>query len=98
MVSMRLNAVGPVDKHAMRRMPAATGGEPAPAGMRRAYWGPEQGFLDTPVHRLASLGSGVTLAGPVLCESDDTVIVTPPGWRFRSDEWGVGWIERGVKG
>jgi len=98
LVSMRLNAVGPVEKHVMRRMPAAAGGDPVPAGMRRAYWGPQHGFLETPVHRLAALGPGVALAGPVLCESDDTVIVTPPGWRFRADEWGVGWIERGEKG
>ncbi|MBI5911657.1 MAG: hydantoinase/oxoprolinase family protein [Betaproteobacteria bacterium] len=97
MVQIRLNAVGPVDKYAMRRMPVGTGGDPVPGGTRNAYWGPDHGFLETPVHPLASLGPGVTLEGPVLCESDDTVIVTPPGWRFRADEWGVGWIERGVK-
>jgi len=97
MVQMRLNAVGPVDKYAMRRMPVGTGGDPVAAGTRNAYWGPDHGFIETPVHPLAGLSPGVTLEGPVLCESDDTVIVTPPGWRFRADEWGVGWIERGVK-
>ena len=96
MVSIRLNAVGPVAKYEMRRMPAGAGSDVVPAGTRKAYWGPAHGFLETPVHQLGTLGAGVALEGPVLCESDDTVIVTPPGWRFSADEWGVGWIERGV--
>jgi len=96
MVSIRLNAVGPVAKYKMHRMPAIAGSDVVPAGTRKAYWGPAHGFLETPVHQLGTLGAGVAIEGPVLCESDDTVIVTPPGWRFRADEWGVGWIERGV--
>jgi N-methylhydantoinase A/oxoprolinase/acetone carboxylase beta subunit len=34
------------------------------------------------------------LQGPVLCDAEDTVIVLPPGWRYRTDKFGFGWMER----
>ena len=36
------------------------------------------------------------IEGPALIEAADTVIVTPPGWVFVTDDWGVGWIEKKV--
>lgn len=43
---------------------------------RRAYWGPKDGVIETPVLPLASLSSRVE--GPVLIDCDDTSIVVPP--------------------
>ena len=43
---------------------------------RRAYWGPKDRVIDTPVLPLASLSS--RLEGPVLIDCDDTSIVVPP--------------------
>ena len=40
------------------------------------------------------LGSNIVLQGPVLCDAEDTVIVLPPGWRYRTDKFGFGWMER----
>jgi N-methylhydantoinase A/oxoprolinase/acetone carboxylase beta subunit len=34
------------------------------------------------------------LRGPVLCDAEDTVIVLPPGWQYRTDRFGFGWMER----
>jgi N-methylhydantoinase A/acetophenone carboxylase len=94
MVEMRLNAIGTAEKYTPSRVAADRDPAASRTGMRKAYWGPERGFLETPIYRRETLGAGVTLDGPVICEAVDTVIVTPPGWRFRTDEWGIGWIER----
>ena len=93
MVELRLNAVAPADKFQLGKIAKDTGAEKARTGTRKAYWGPEHGFRDTPIYQRESLGAGVEIAGPALFEAEDTVIVTPPDWRFRTDEWGVGWIE-----
>jgi hypothetical protein len=29
----------------------------------------------------------------VLCDAEDTVVVVPPRWRYRTDRFGFGWIE-----
>ncbi|MBM3485209.1 MAG: hydantoinase/oxoprolinase family protein [Alphaproteobacteria bacterium] len=94
MVEMRLNAVGPAEKYQLRQIAADTDPERSRTGTRNAYWGPSHGWMMTPVYARESLGAGIRLPGPVLCEAEDTVIVTPPGWTFRVDDWNVGWIER----
>lgn len=91
---IRLNALGPVDKHALLPVPRVQNIEDARLGDRRAYWGESDGYVVTPVYDRDKLGSGAVLDGPVLCDAEDTVIVVPPGWTYRTDEWGVGWIER----
>jgi N-methylhydantoinase A/acetophenone carboxylase len=95
MVEMRLNAVGNAEKYTPTRIAPDTNPNASRTGSRKAYWGPEHGFVETPIYRRETLGGGVVIEGPVICEAVDTVIVTPPGWRFRTDEWGIGWIERG---
>jgi len=49
-------------------------GEP---GVRRAYFGPEHGWLDTPVLARAELGS--RRAGPCIVEEYDATCLVPPG-------------------
>ena len=93
MVEMRLNAIGPADKYEFRRVPKDANPERSRVGTRKVYWGTESGFVQTPIYRRETMGGGIELVGPVICEAEDTVIATPPGWRFRTDDWGIGWIE-----
>lgn len=46
-------------------------------GTRRSYFGPELGFMDTPVIRREDLGATPT-AGPLLIDEYDTTVVVPP--------------------
>jgi N-methylhydantoinase A len=96
LVEVRINAVAPASKFVLQPVASDTGAENSFAGTRPAYWGPDFGMVETPIYRRDSMGAGLVLPGPVLCESEDTVIVTPPGWKFRVDNLGVGWIEKQV--
>ena len=95
LVEIRLVAIGPVRKYTPDA--ALAGADPASAslGHRRAYWGPQHGYVDTPVYDRDRLGTGSVIEGPGLCDAEDTVIVLPPGWRYRTDRLGFGWLERG---
>jgi N-methylhydantoinase A len=59
--------------------PAAAAGVPA---SRRAYFGRERGWLETPVIRRADLrqGAGGGRSGPLIVEEYDATGVVPPGW------------------
>jgi len=50
----------------------------SPAGSRRAFFGPEAGWLETAVVARSELKTRID--GPVLVEEYDTTIVVPPGW------------------
>ncbi len=56
-------------------------------GSRRAYFGPQQGELDTRI-----LGRGDLLeqvvAGPLIVEEFDTTVVVPPRWQASVDAYG----------
>jgi N-methylhydantoinase A len=58
----------------------------AAEGTRQAYFGPEHGWLETPVTGRAAL-AGTTHAGPLIVEEYDTTTVVRPGWRASLDEW-----------
>lgn len=63
------------------------GGSFTPAGeTRRAYFGPEHGWLDTPVTSRIGL-KGKTQAGPLIVEEYDTTTVVRPGWSASLDDW-----------
>jgi N-methylhydantoinase A len=90
---IRLSAVGVVDKFVPTASEARRDPALARSGSRSAYWGPSVGFVDTPVYDRDGLGPNIILQGPALCDAEDTVIVVPPGWRYRSDTFGFGWLE-----
>ena len=94
LVEIRINAVASSPKFQLKNVTSDAGVEKSYVGTRQAYWGPEHGMIDTPVYSRDSMGAGFKIAGPALCESEDTVIVTPPGWEFRVDQWNIGWIEK----
>jgi len=54
---------------------------------RKAYWGKEHGFIDTPVLTLEQVGQ-TPLAGPVLVDCYDTTIVIPPDCTIATGDWG----------
>jgi len=74
--------------HFKEQMPAASD--------RRAYFGPESGWLDTPVLPRSGL-TGVPREGPLIVEEYDTTIVVRPGWSARLDDWNNVVLERGVR-
>lgn len=69
---------------------AGRSGGAVEAAMRRAYFGRDLGFLDTPVIARGALDSAWR-AGPVIVEEYDATCVIPPGARARLD--GLGNIE-----
>jgi len=60
--------------------------EPAPPPPRRAYFGAETGWLETPVRRRSDLST--PRAGPVIIEEYDATCVVPPGARADLDAGG----------
>jgi N-methylhydantoinase A/acetophenone carboxylase len=93
-LGLRLNVTGTLGHAPGRRMEgASTESRPVPIGRRPAYWGPEHGEITTDVYRRHRLSAGAALDGPVLVESVDTVCVVPPGWGYRVDSDGAGWLE-----
>ncbi len=57
------------------------------ARQRRAYFGPEHRWLDTPILRRDDL-RGKTLAGPIIIEEYDATTVVPRGAWATLDKWG----------
>jgi N-methylhydantoinase A len=64
------------------------------AGSRRAYFGPECGWLETPVLSRAALRAA-PLPGPLIVEEYDTTTVVRPGWTARRDVWNNILLEKG---
>ncbi len=65
----------------------------AESGERKAFFGPDHGWLDTAVLPRAGLGEEA-MEGPLIVEEYDTTIVVRPGWRARLDSWNNIVIER----
>jgi N-methylhydantoinase A len=72
---------------------ALSRGEPAAPPPRRAYFGPEHGWLDTPVLRRSDLASA--RSGPVIVEEYDATCLVLPGARCERDAGGNIAIELG---
>jgi N-methylhydantoinase A len=60
--------------------------EPAPPPPRKAYFGPEHGWLDTPVVSRASLATAAK--GPLIVEEYDSTTLVRPGVRASLDRGG----------
>ena len=63
------------------------------SGERKAFFGPDHGWLETAVLPRAGLGEGA-IEGPLIVEEYDTTIVVRPGWRARLDSWNNIVVER----
>jgi N-methylhydantoinase A len=68
---------------------AAPGVVGAARGSRQVYWQELGGFAETPVLRLAEGRLDEELAGPVLLDLPDTVVVVRPGQRARFSDVGT---------
>jgi N-methylhydantoinase A len=55
-------------------------------GVRKAYFGEEHGWLDTPVLGRPALGK-TPKAGPLIVEEYDSTTVVRPGWTAARDGW-----------
>ncbi len=53
---------------------------------RQAYYGPDHGWLETPVISRATLND-ISQAGPLIVEEYDCTTVVRPGWNARLDGW-----------
>ncbi|ARP81816.1 5-oxoprolinase [Bordetella genomosp. 8] len=90
-VNCRVQAVGLVPKQTVAAVPAS----PAPAEAdlpatdeRRVYFGPEEGWLGTPVHRRERLLPGMALQGPAIIEEMSSTTVVLPGQQASIDTAG----------
>lgn len=65
----------------------------ADRGERQAYFGPEAGWLQTPVMPRSALGAEPQ-KGPLIVEEYDTTTIVRPGWQASLDQWNNIVIER----
>jgi len=56
--------------------------------VRRAFFGREMGWVDTPVLARSQVGADPR-PGPMIVEEYDTTIVVRPGWKAWVDDWNV---------
>ena len=65
----------------------------AESGERKAFYGPDHGWLDTAVLPRGGLGEEA-IEGPLIVEEYDTTIVVRPGWQACLDSWNNIVVER----
>ena len=66
---------------------------PPPADARKAYFGPDHGWIETPVLPRTAL-TGTPQDGPLIVEEYDCTTVVRPGWTAQLDGWSNIVIER----
>ena len=86
LINLRLIARGVPDRPRMPESIKPASFTPQDS-QRRAYFGPEHGWIDTPVIARNDL-SAERMPGPVIIEEYDATTVIPPDARVSSDEWG----------
>ena len=64
------------------------------SGRRNAYYGPEEGWIETEVLPRVALSES-PVDGPLIVEEYDTTSVVRPGWRAWRDGWNNIGMERG---
>lgn len=85
LVNLRLTARVISDPQASPRIPVGTGG--SRGSQRLACFGPEYGYIETPVIDRGDLRDG-THAGPLIIQEYDATTIIPPGCPVCLDAWG----------
>jgi N-methylhydantoinase A len=93
LVAIQLVGVGVHEGSTVPERVVLSRGEPAAPPPRRAYFGPEHGWIDTPVLRRSDLAAART--GPLIVEEYDATCLVPPGARCELDAGGNIVIEMG---
>jgi len=88
LVTLRLRAVGVMEKIAPREIGAVADGTPAQGIAARSVWFSGLGFVETPVHRRADLRAGHRIIGPAIVDQLDTTTVILPADRADVDRYG----------
>ena len=88
LVTLRLRAVGVMDKIAPREVAAVAERTPAQACATRSVWFDGCGFVETPVYRRADLRAGHRIDGPAIVDQLDTTTVILPADRASVDRYG----------
>ena len=88
LVSLRVTGCGSVPKPDYAEIGRQTsGGAAAPAQIRRAYFGPQLGWLEATVVQRGGIGTA-SLAGPAIIEDLDATILIPPACTAVRDRFG----------
>lgn len=87
-LNWRVTASGPAPKLAGTEVEARTNTNPAVSlkGHRRAYFGDEAGFVETPVYDRYGLEAGATFMGPAIVEESESTVIVASGNRVLVDE------------
>ena len=85
-VSLRVVGQGLADRPRVFYRPGTPQTPPAAAASRRVYFGPQAGWIVTPILSRADLAT--PRAGPAVIEEYDATCVVPPGARAGLDAWG----------
>ncbi len=88
-VTLRLTAVGQIEKPALRRLPE-TGRETEGAirTKRQVYFQESVGYVECPVYDRYRLGPQAAVMGPAIIEEFDSTTVLHPGYQATVDEFG----------
>jgi N-methylhydantoinase A len=86
-VSLRVIGHGLTDRPRVpERVSIDRGGPAVPGTTRRVYFGPDEGWIPTPI--LARSDLATARSGPAVIEEYDATCVIPPDTRAWLDEWG----------
>jgi N-methylhydantoinase A len=91
LTEIRLTARGIAERPLVPRGPALSEAEADTSRIRAAYFGPDVGWLDTPVLTRAALAT--PRQGPCIIEEYDATCVVPPGAQASLDAMGSILIE-----
>ena len=80
-VSWRVIVTGPRPSIELAAAGSASASADALKGQRQVYFGPEAGFVGSPVYNRYGLLSGDTFEGPCIFEERESTTVVPPGAR-----------------
>ncbi len=88
LVTLRLTAVGGIERPRLRRAPGAASAETARKTSRPVYFAESGGYVDCPTYDRYGLGAGACVTGPAIIEEFDSTFTLHPGYQAQADEWG----------